>query len=64
MESSKGPLLLIGLSDGNLKKLAERLPISFPGNEVGFPDIQEIIIMSGTTEDEMEKEIKQAIKKV
>lgn len=49
-------MLLLGLSDENMKRLKDGQPIKFNAKDVGFPHM-EIMIFNGRTEAEMYEEI-------
>lgn len=56
----KGNLMIIGLSDENLKRLKEDKPIKFNMKVLGFPDI-DVIIFNGKDEQTMVKIFKDQI---
>lgn len=47
-----GKMVMLGLSDENMKRLAEDKPIKINLNELGLPD-QEILIFTGKDEKTM-----------
>jgi hypothetical protein len=51
--------ILLGLSDENLRRLREDMPIAIDGREIGMPDI-DVVIFAGRTEDEMLALLKRA----
>ncbi len=56
----KGNLIVLGLSDENLERLKKDQPIKFNLKELGLQDM-DILIFNGKTEDEMYKQMKDAI---
>ena len=52
LKASAGKTVILGLSHENLKRLKKGNPIKLNLSEMGFDD-QEIIIMSGATEQSM-----------
>lgn len=55
-EGTDGPFIVLGLSDMNLTKLREGMPITFPLAQLGLGD-GEVMIMSGKTERAMLREL-------
>lgn len=49
-------LIVFGLSQGNLDRLKEGRPITFPGEQIGLANV-EFIIFSGETEQSMAREL-------
>lgn len=49
-------VLLLGLSEMNVRKLKQGLPIHVLGEEVGLPGIS-VVIMYGETEDSMREQL-------
>lgn len=54
MKAKKGNMMILGLSDENLKRLARDQPIKFNMAELGFPDI-DVLIFNGKDEEAMKK---------
>lgn len=53
-------VILLGLSEGNLKRLRERKPIHIHSEEFNIPGI-DVIICWGPTEDDLMKELQSLI---
>ena len=53
-----GRMVMLGLSDENMRRLANDEPIKFNLNSLGLPD-QEIFIFTGKDEKTMMKQFKQ-----
>lgn len=47
---------LIGLSDENVKRLKAGQPIQFDAKDIGIPEGGQVLIVHGTTEQEIAKE--------
>src|SRR5215471_2495328 len=62
MRGDKTPvrLMVIGLSHENLRRLREKKPITFKGEEVDIPNV-EVIIFSGETEQSMTRDLQKLI---
>jgi hypothetical protein len=45
--------LFIGLSRKNVELLLEGRPIAFSGSEIGVPEMEQVIIAAGETEEEI-----------
>ena len=43
---------MLVLVEGDMKKLRSKIPIAFPGSEVGCPDIEEIVILHEESEED------------
>jgi len=52
---TKRPMIILGLSDNNIKALRDGKPIHIHADDMGYPG--EIIIFTGKTEDDMAKMI-------
>jgi hypothetical protein len=53
------PIIILGLSEMNVTKLREKMPIHINADELGFPG--EIVIILGDTEDSLAKELHELI---
>jgi hypothetical protein len=51
--------LILGLTDENLRRLREGMPIYIDGRDVSLPKI-DVVIMAGRTEEEMMRDLKEA----
>ena len=51
-------LLVIGLSSENMKRLLDSKPIIFSGSEIGFPSIENVLIVGGETNDALIEQMK------
>lgn len=61
MQSKEGKnILLLGLSEENVKRLKENKPIHINGSEIGLSN--DVIIMYGETEEHLYKELEPMIK--
>ncbi len=60
MKAKKGNMLILGLSDENLRRLKNDEPIKFNMVEVGFPDI-DVLIFNGKDEQTMRQMVKASI---
>jgi len=56
MKLRAGGLVVLGLSELNVQKLKQGLPIAFDGKEVRLPGVR-IAIIYGETEHKMERDL-------
>jgi len=61
IKAKKGNMLVIGLSDENLKKLKADQPIKFNMKEVGFDQDVDVFIFNGKDEQTMFQMLKASI---
>lgn len=54
------PLIGLGISAGNVKKLKEGQPILVRGKEIGRPEVGNIMIFYGKTEKDMTEQLRKA----
>ena len=54
LESTFGPVMLIGLSRANCERLLKGEPILFDAAQIGFPSML-VAVVAGETEDEIAK---------
>ena len=59
IKAKQGNRVILGLSDENLKRLKENLPIKFNLQELGMDDI-EVVIFNGKDEQVMQQMMKSA----
>lgn len=55
MKARVGDLVLLGLSDENLKRLKAGQPIKFAGEDVKLPGVKTVLIFNAPTEAHMEQ---------
>lgn len=55
LKARAGDLVLIGLSDENLKRLKEGKPIKFPGADLKLEGVGNVVIFNAPTEADMER---------
>lgn len=60
IKAKKDNVMVLGLSDENMRRLKEGEPIKFNMAELGFSDI-EVFIFNGRTEQEMQQLFKDKI---
>lgn len=59
IKALKGNMIILGLSDENVKRLTNDQPIKFNLKELGLSDY-DVFIFNGKTEQEMQKMMKDA----
>jgi len=60
-DNSHAPIIGIGLSDENLKRLKERKPIQFNLQELNIPINMNVLIVSGETEEDIKKMVENSM---
>ena len=57
IKARAGNLIILGLSDENLRRLQNNEPIKFNAGELGLPPHLEIVIVYGKTEKDIAHEL-------
>lgn len=61
IKAKKGKMLIVGLSDINLKNLQKDMPLKFNMKDIGFDEDVDVFIFHGATEQKMFEMMKGAI---
>lgn len=61
IKATAGNLIILGLSDENITRLKQGMPIVFNMAQLGIPD-KKMFIFAGETEEKMQQDMKQFIR--